>query len=301
MDHRTLKTESLLAVIGALLCCALSRALAAEAEEERWNAYGQATYISQWKDAFPAAYTNLNGTPNSLLPQRERSWSATATAYLGRKLWQGGEIYFVPEMIAQVAFSNLRGIGGSVQNGELEKTGFSTPIFYVSRLFLRQTWNLGGEPLELESAPMQLAKSVDSRRFVVTAGNIAIIDIFDRNAYAGDIRQQFLSMNFATYTAWDFAADARGYSWGLVGEYFHDEWAVRAGRFLVPQLPNQLERWFHSAEALENPPLLDRRERDLGGSRRSLNPQARCGSAWTKLDDGRHGEHSPLKERWRGA
>src|ERR1044072_6288640 len=78
MDHRTLKTESLLAVIGALLCCALSRALAAEAEEERWNAYGQATYISQWKDAFPAAYTNLNGTPHSLLPQRERSWSATA-------------------------------------------------------------------------------------------------------------------------------------------------------------------------------------------------------------------------------
>jgi len=119
MGQRTLKTEPLLAVIGALLCCALSRALAAEAEEERWNAYGQATYISQWKDAFPAAYTNLNGTPNSLLPQRERSWSATATAFLGHKLWQGGEIYFVPEMIAQVAFSDLHGIGGSVQNGEL--------------------------------------------------------------------------------------------------------------------------------------------------------------------------------------
>ena len=241
MDRSALKTAPLLAVIGAVLSSALSQALGAEADEEKWNAYGQATYISQWKDAFPAAYTNLNGTPNSLLPQRERSWSATATAFLGRKLWQGGEIYFVPEMIAQVAFSDLHGIGGSVQNGELEKTGFSTPIFYVSRLFLRQTWNLGGESRELESAPMQLAKSVDSRRFVVTAGNIAIIDIFDRNAYAGDIRQQFLSMNFATYTAWDFAADARGYSWGLVGEYFHDEWALRAGRFLVPQLPNQLE------------------------------------------------------------
>jgi len=47
----------------------------------------------------------------------------------------------------------------------------------------------------------------------------------------------------------------------------------------VEQLSDQLERWLHSAEALENPPLLDRRERDLGGSRRSLNPQARCGSA----------------------
>src|SRR5262249_46863343 len=67
------------------------------------------------------------------------------------------------------------------------------------------------------------------------------------------------------------------------------------------QLPDPLEGWPPSAEALANPPLLDRRERDLGGSRRSLNPQARCGSAWTKLDDGRHGEHSRLKERWRGA
>src|ERR1051325_7722384 len=96
MDHRTLKTESLLAVIGALLCCALWWAVAAESGEESWDAYGQATYVSQWKDAYPATYTNLNGTLNSLLPQRERSWSATATAFLGRKLWHGGEIYFVP-------------------------------------------------------------------------------------------------------------------------------------------------------------------------------------------------------------
>jgi hypothetical protein len=88
---------------------------------------------------------------------------------------------------------------------------------------------------------MQLAKTVASRRFVLTAGNLAIIDIFDRNAFAGDIRQQFLSMNFATYAAWDFGADARGYSWGLAGEYYHDEWALRAGRFLVPRLPNQLQ------------------------------------------------------------
>ena len=27
-------------------------------QDERWNAYSQATYISSFKDAFPAAYTN---------------------------------------------------------------------------------------------------------------------------------------------------------------------------------------------------------------------------------------------------
>jgi len=225
-------------------CAALALALwatQAAADDERWNAFAQATYIVNKHDAFPAAYTNLNGSPNSLLPDKERSWSATATAYLGVKPWRSGELFFVPEMIAQVAFSELHGLGGSVQNGELEKTGFSHPIFYRSRLFLRQTWNLGGDAARVDSAPMQLAKSVASRRFVLTAGNLAIIDIFDRNAFAGDIRQQFLSMNFATYAAWDFGADARGYSWGLAGEYYHDEWALRAGRFLVPRLPNQLQ------------------------------------------------------------
>lgn len=48
-------------------------------KNERWNAYGQFTYISSWKNAFPAAYTNLNGTPNSLLPDSERSFSGTGT------------------------------------------------------------------------------------------------------------------------------------------------------------------------------------------------------------------------------
>ena len=102
-------------------------------------AYGQATYILNVHDAFPAAYTNLNGSSNSFLPQKEYSWSATAMAFPGVKPWSGGELFFVPEMIAQVAFSDLAGLGGSVQNAELEKTGFSTPIFYTSRLFLCQT------------------------------------------------------------------------------------------------------------------------------------------------------------------
>ena len=230
------------AAAATVLLLGLSAVRAAEGDEDdRWNAYAQATYIRNVHPAFAAAYTNLNGSPNSLLPIKDRSWSATATGFFGVKPWAGGELFVVPEMIAQAAFSDLSGLGGSVQNAELEKTGFSTPIFYTARLFLRQTWNLGGETTHVASAPMQLAKSVADRRFVFTAGNLAIIDIFDRNAYAGDIRQQFLSMNFATYTSYDFGADARGYSWGIAGEYYHDQWALRAGRFLVPKLPNVLD------------------------------------------------------------
>jgi carbohydrate-selective porin OprB len=43
-----------------------------------------------------------------------------------------------------------------------------------------------------------------------------------------------------THGAYDYAADARGYSWGLALEYFNDDWRLRAGRFIQPKEPNQL-------------------------------------------------------------
>jgi hypothetical protein len=228
-------------VVGIGLSLSLIHVAAAADEEEAWISSGQVTYIWHRKDAFPAAYTNLNGSPNSLAPERERSYTASATAFVGLRAWQGGEIHFAPEMISELPLSGLRGLGGSIQNGELEKNGSRSPTFYRSRLFLRQTWGLGGEPAALEPGPMQISKSADSRRFVLTAGNLAVIDIFDKNRFAGDVRQQFLNMNFLTYSAYDFAADARGYSWGVAGEYYRDDWALRAGRFIGPRDPNQLQ------------------------------------------------------------
>lgn len=227
-------------IIAVALLSPASQAWAEEPEEERWNAYGQFTYIWHQKEAFPAAYTNFNGSPNSLRPEKERSYTTTATAFLGLRAWKDAEIYFVPEMISELPLSDLHGLGGSIQNAELEKNGTRTPTFYRSRLFLRQTWSLGGESTPVESGPMQLGGSADSRRLVLTAGNLSIIDIFDKNAYAGDVRQQFLNMNFLTHAAFDFAADARGYSWGLADEYYRDDWALRFGRFMGPKDPNQL-------------------------------------------------------------
>jgi len=208
--------------------------------DERWNAYGQFTTIVQRKEAFHAAYTNLDGSTNSLLPVKEITHTTSATEFLGLRVWPGGEFYLVPEMISEIPLSDLHGLGGSVNNGELEKAGSNAPTFYRSRSFLRQTWGYGGDVTQAQSGPMQLGEPVDSRRFVLTFGDLAVIDVFDKNAYTGDVRQQFMNIDFMTYAAYDFAADARGYSWGLVGEYYFDEWAVRYGRFIVPRDPNQL-------------------------------------------------------------
>jgi hypothetical protein len=207
---------------------------------ESWNVYGQFTYISSWKPAFHAPYTNLNGSINSLLPTAERSSTGTATLYFGLRLWRGAEGYAVPELISEHPLSDLRGLGGAIQNFELQKGGTDTPQIYHSRLFVKQTIGLGGNSVAEDSGPLQLGTRTSSRRLVLAAGNFSILDFFDANAFDVDPRQGFMSLGFLTYAAYDFASDARGYSYGGVAELDWDDWSVRAGRITPPKQPNQL-------------------------------------------------------------
>jgi high affinity Mn2+ porin len=211
-----------------------------DTENESWNAYGQVTYISSWKPQFPALYTNANDSINSLLPSRERSFTGTMTLYFGVRLWTGAEAYLAPEVIAEQPFSQLRGLGGAIQNFELQKGGTPAPQIYRSRAYLRQTIGLGGEREKAESSPLQLGTTYERRRLVFSVGNFSILDFFDKNALDIDPRQGFLSLAFLTYPAYDFASDARGYSWGGVAELFWDDWAVRVARITPPKDPNQL-------------------------------------------------------------
>ncbi|MDR0216354.1 MAG: carbohydrate porin [Comamonas sp.] len=202
-------------------------------EPEKWNAKFQATYVWQRKPSFFAPYTGAM----SLKPERERSYSFTTTASFGYRPWAGGEVYLDLEGAQGVPLSGLTGLGGFT-NGELAKTSGARLKLYRARAFLRQTWNHGGEQEAVESDARQLAGMEDKRRTVLTVGNLAVIDIFDNNRYNHDPRTQFMNWSLMTQGAFDYAADARGYSWGAVLEWFHDDWELRFGRFLQPQEPN---------------------------------------------------------------
>lgn len=204
------------------------------AESESWNAKFQSTYVGQAKRAFGAAYSGAN----SLTTDAESSYSFTATAALGFRPWTGGEFYFNPEAAQGIPLSGLTGLGGFT-NGEIARTAGPTLTFYSARMFVRHTWDMGGEQEVVESGMNQLAGKVDKRRWVLTAGNLSVMDIFDANAYSHDPRTQFLNWSLMTHGAYDFAADARGYSWGAALEWYNDEWVVRAGRFIQPKEPNQ--------------------------------------------------------------
>jgi high affinity Mn2+ porin len=206
--------------------------------DETWNAYGQLTTIGFYKPSFHAAYTDLNGSNSSLKTDAETSFTQTLTLFFGLRLRPGTELYIVPEEITETTLSNLKGLGGATENFELQKVGSLTPNVYRSRLFVRQTFGFGGQSTELPSGQMQLGEHVDSRRLVFTLGNFSALDVFDKNNVVGDLRKSFFDEAFMTYSAFDFPADARGYSIGAAGELYWDKWAVRLMRLMPPVEPN---------------------------------------------------------------
>jgi hypothetical protein len=205
-------------------------------ELETYDAHYQATYVWQNHAPFRALYSGRN----SLRPERERSYTFTATGYFGLRPWSGGEIYFNPEAIESIAMSNLTGLGG-FSNGENQKGSGRTLTVYAARAFLRQTWGYGGDRERVESSANQLSHDAEARRLVLTAGKFSLLDVIDANPYSHDPRVQFLNWALMTHGAYDFAADARGYTWGAALEYYHDDWALRAARALEPHQSNGLQ------------------------------------------------------------
>ena len=214
------------------------------------EAHFQATDVTQWKPAFAAPYSG----PHSLSADAAKSYSFTATAFLGLRVADQLEAYLNPELAQGVPFSDLTGLAGFT-NGELARTSGSRPKLYRARIFARRTWNHGGEWQEVESDANQLRGRVREERTVVTVGNFAVGDIFDHNAYSHDARTQFLNWALVGHGAYDFAADARGYTYGVAVEHFGRGWAVRAGRFAQPREPNQQQldgAWFrHYGDQVE--------------------------------------------------
>jgi high affinity Mn2+ porin len=197
-------------------------------ESNRWEIHGQTTYLPQGYPGFRALYTG----PNSLTPapQAQATWSNSL--FLNVRLWEGGEVYYNPELLQGFGLNDTVGVAG-FPNGEAQKSNFPYPHYNTSRLFLRQTFGFGGEQEELASGPGQLANKVDVSRLTVQAGKFAVTDIFDGNAYAKDTRKDFMNWSMWAPGAFDYSADKVGLTYGATAEFNQKQWALRAGYFLM--------------------------------------------------------------------
>ena len=209
---------------------------AAAGEAEDWALHGQSTVIVQYHPAFHSPY---RGT-NSMDPGSRGNETVNATAYLGARLWDGAEAWANGEIDQGFGLSNTLGIA-AFPNGQGSKVGKSEPYFRLHRLFVRQSFDLGGDAEELAPAANQLGGSRTQDNLVITAGKFSTVDVFDANSYAHDPANDFLSWALIDTGSFDYAADAWGYSYGVALEWNTGAWALRGGVFNLSRIPNGTE------------------------------------------------------------
>ncbi|MGZ3745613.1 MAG: carbohydrate porin [Pseudobdellovibrionaceae bacterium] len=195
----------------------------------------QATVITQGHYPFTSPYEGQN----SLLSHEDAQTSLTMTFFSGLSLGPVGEIYFDPELSGGSGLSKTQGIAG-FPNAEIYRVDKASPIWSLARIYIKKVFGFGGETEKIEDDKNQLARSYDVNRFTVTLGKFALNDFFDNNSLSHDPRTQFFNWGLMDYGAWDYAADTKGYSWGVVFELNQKNWALRFASVLEPEQANQM-------------------------------------------------------------
>jgi high affinity Mn2+ porin len=209
------------------------------AAQSRWAVAllgAQIDLIGQRLGAFHSPYEG----PNSLDARGDRQISQAFGAYGGVRIGARFSAYVDAEMVRGAGISRVVGLGG-LTNGDVIRQGSADlgngP--YLARAFVRYVIPLAHSSFDtLARAPDQMPEPVPSHRLEVTAGKLAVSDIFDLNRYANSTRTQFMDWGLFQNTAWDFAADTRGYTNGVELGYVASTWALRAGSFQMPTKAN---------------------------------------------------------------
>src|SRR3569832_281445 len=201
-----------------------------------WSLHAQTTFVVQYHPAFRSPYQGAN----SLIPKSMGDETFDATGFLGVRIWNGGEIYADPEIDQGFGLSNTLGAAGFL-SGEAYKVGKAEPYFRLQRLFFRQSFDLGGDAQALDDEQNQVAGTRTADNLVLTGGKMSVTDIFDTNAYAHDPKGDFLNWSLIDSGAYDYAADAWGYSYGIAAEWTQDWWTLRAGLYDLSRVPNSTE------------------------------------------------------------
>ncbi len=200
---------------------------------DNWNVHGQFTFVEQGYPAFHSPYQG----PNSLTGAGQAKDTVSATAFIGYRAWDGTDIYIDPELTQGFGLSDTLGVAG-FPNTEAQKASFPMPRFNLARVYVQQTFGLGGEQETIEDGPNQIAGKEDISRITVIAGKLAVTDFFDNNAYAHDGRTQFFNWQLFCCGSYDWTMDQISYTWGGMAELNQKFWAFRAGYFLVPAVSN---------------------------------------------------------------
>ncbi len=221
-------------ILLALLSCAVcGQDAPVENVSGRFWFSGQANFITQGHTTFDSPYSG----PNSLAPDAQIVTSRVLTLYTGIRLTDTTDFFLDVEETGGNGIGQALGIAG-FPNLDVVRNPTLSHAPYFARLFYHQMIPLSTEIMEAERGPLQLASVVPVRRIDIRFGKMSTVDWFDVNSVGSDSHLQFMNWAIDNSGAYDYAADTRGYTYGLVLEYNDRNWAFRFGEMLMPKIAN---------------------------------------------------------------
>jgi high affinity Mn2+ porin len=197
---------------------------------------GQINSILQWHRAFRANYSG----EHSLRSQGENATSRVLTLYTGLQVTQNTELLFDLESAGGRGISDALGLAGFTNLDVVRNPTLGSKP-YLARLMLHQIVPLSGETTDGERGPLALATKLPARRLEIRAGKFGMADFFDVNAVGSDSHLQFMNWTVDNNGAYDYAADTRGYTFGLIVEYQDHNWGLRFAEALMPKVANGIK------------------------------------------------------------
>jgi len=207
-------------------------------DSSRYWISGQANVVFQWHPTFPAKYSGTN----SLSPQAQSATTHVVTLFTGYELSHTTEVYADVEDATGGGIGTALGLAGYT-NLDSVRTVQGVALSrgpYLARLILRQIIPLSDERAKADRDPLHLATCLPARRIEIRFGKFDLADFFDLNSGGSDSHLQFLNWTVDNNGAWDYAANTRGYTDGVIFEYDDHWFSARFGEVLMPKAANDI-------------------------------------------------------------
>ncbi len=197
---------------------------------------GQANFVFQAHPDFPALYSG----PHSLSDHYEKATSRVMTFYAGVRVSNSTEFLVDIEEAGGAALTQGFGLAGNtdldiVRNPLLSKEA------YLGRAMIHTVIALSKDKIENQRNYLSLFDELPRRRLELRFGKFSMPDFFDNNSAGSDTHFQFLNWTTDNNGAYDYAADARGYTVGLTADFEDRNWGFRFAEALMPKIANGID------------------------------------------------------------
>lgn len=197
---------------------------------------GQANFIFQALPPFPAPYSGTH----SLGPNYEKATSRVLTLYTGARLNNSTELLVDIEEAGGAALSQGFGLAGNTDL-DIVRNPLLSKAPYLGRGMIHHVFAFSKDKVENDRNAFSLFDELPRRRLEVRFGKFSMPDFMDVNSVGSDTHLQFINWTTDNNGAWDYAADTRGYTVGLLADYEDRNWGFRFVEALMPKVANGID------------------------------------------------------------